>query len=114
MSTPRNPSATEIGRGQEEKLFHHRAADCPRRDVGDIGETMLLAVEIAEGDARRASLVSLDELRALATLAACASVVAGAAAALFAGSDAGAAPAELKQRMRDLAEATRPFMGNIQ
>jgi hypothetical protein len=111
MSVPSNPQATEIGKGQAEKFFHHRVSGRYVRDLDDVRQVMMLAAEIADGDARRASLVSLDELRAIARLAALASIVVGEACAMFGASDAGAPAAGMKEALRDLAAVARPFMG---
>lgn len=66
MSTP--PSDFATGLGATRKVCPVRTGRL-QRDLDDAGEVFLLAHEIATGDARRASLLSLDEIRAIARLA---------------------------------------------
>lgn len=81
------------------------------RNLNNIHEVMVLACEIADGDTRRASLVSIDEIRAVAMLAAHASLVVHAAAVLLDASDNDLPKEHLAELMKLLAQAVRPFMG---
>lgn len=55
--------------GDPRKLFDGVRTGRRQRDLADAGEVFLLAREIARGDALRATLVSIEELRAVAMLA---------------------------------------------
>ncbi len=80
------------------------------RDCNSICDMFVLAAEIAAGDARRATLVSVAETRAIAKLCAHACLVVNAAALLLQASDQGAPKETLAEFMRLLADAARPFM----
>ncbi len=104
MSTPPNTGTTDLG--ATGKIF----ADAPKgralRDLSDMGEVFLLAYEIAEGDARRASLLSIAEVRAVADFAATAGIVMSTAIALVEASDAGD-QAAARGRLEALCTVTR-------
>ncbi len=105
----------EVGGGEAER---HPAtgrglpASRRRRDCNSIHDMFLLAAEIASGDARRATLVSVDETRALAKLCLHACLVVNAASLLLQASDQGASKETLAEFMGLLADATRPFMAS--
>jgi hypothetical protein len=105
MSTP--PSIASTSLGETRKIFAGQVTGRRLRDLEDTGEVFMLAAEIAEGNARRASLLSLDEARAIARLAAAASVILHLAIELVAASDKPEPAAEIAARLEALCNATR-------
>jgi mannose/fructose-specific phosphotransferase system component IIA len=106
MSTPPNTGATELG--ETRKLFGGKfAGNRAMRDLTDTGQVFLLATEIAGGSARRVTMLSLDEMRAIANLAAGAGVVLHLAVELVAASDRGADMREMRARLEAICKATR-------
>lgn len=105
MSTPANPDTTDLG--VTGKIFHAPPQGRLVRNLDDAGEIYLLALEIAAGSARRASLLSIEEMRAIAIFAANAAEVLGQAIALVESSDACAPQEELRDRLHSLCTVTR-------
>jgi hypothetical protein len=105
MSTPPSSASTDLG--ETKKIFAGVMTGRRMRDLTDTGQVFLLAAEIAESNARRASLLSMDEVRAIAGLAAGASVVLHEALLLVEASDSDASAADIKSRLEALCNATR-------
>jgi hypothetical protein len=104
VSTPADTSATSLG--TTKKIFEVRAGGRVLRDLANAGEVFVLATEIADSDARRATMLSLDEIRAIAALAASAGVILHSALMLLDASDRGDAN-ETRERLTALCNATR-------
>lgn len=102
----------DVGRGESERNPTGGVVSGRKmRDLNNIHQVMILASEIADGDTRRASLVSIDEIRAVARLAAYSAIVVHAAAMLLQASDDDLPKEHIAEIMKLLAECTRPFMG---
>jgi hypothetical protein len=105
MSTPPSVSATSLG--ETKKILAGQVTGRKLRNLDDVGEVFLLATEIAEGNARRAGLLSIAESRAIAEFAAGAGVILHLALELVDASDRAAPAAEVKARLAALCTATR-------
>jgi hypothetical protein len=105
MSKPPSTGATELG--ETRKIFAGTATGRAMRDLDNTGEVFLLATEIADGNSRRASLLSIHESRAIASFAAGAGVILHLAIELVDASDRNAAPKEIRARLQALCAATR-------
>jgi hypothetical protein len=105
MSTPPSNGSTDLG--ETRKIFAGVVTGRRLRDLSNTGEVFLLASEIAEGNSRRASMLSMDETRAIARLATGASIILHHAILLVAASDAPASADEIKARLEELCAATR-------
>ncbi|MGH6887960.1 MAG: hypothetical protein ACREHF_01985 [Rhizomicrobium sp.] len=108
MSNIANPGAT--GLGITTKIFHERSGGRRIRNLADTGEVFALAAGVAAGNTRRATMLSLDECRAIAQLAAGAGVILHLAIELVAASDDGAAPEDVRARLEALCNATRALV----
>lgn len=105
MSTPPADGHTDLG-------VTHKFCVGPKsgrelRDLSNMGEVFLLALAIADADARRITLLSIEESRAIAELAAKAGAVMVHAIALVAASDAGEPKHAMRQHLDALCKATR-------
>lgn len=105
MSTPPNTGATDLG--ITKKLFERRAGGRPMRDLTNTGEVFALAAEIADGSTRKLSLLSIEETRAIAQLAAAGGVILHCALELVHASDSGAEPRLIRAHLEALCKATR-------
>lgn len=105
MSTPPSTGATELG--TTKKIFERRHSGRPMRDLANTGDVFELATEIADGTARRVSLVSVDEMRAIANLAAGAGIILHLVVELVHASDSGAGADRVRAQLEALCNATR-------
>ena len=108
MSTPPITDATELG--VTAKIFNRTVSGRPMRDLTDMGEVWKLADEIADGGMRRVSLLSVDEQRAIASLAAQSAFVLHYAILLVEASDSGMPKAEIKTRLEALCTSARSLL----
>lgn len=106
MSTP-NAATTDIG-PERTKLFAGPRTQVPSRDLTDIRQIHALAREVAGGEARRATMVSMEELRALAGFAADAGDALFCAMEMFAASDFNDKVVVMR-KLQKLAALSRPF-----
>lgn len=105
MSTPPATDGTELG--ITKKIFERRSGGRAMRDLTNTGEVFGLAAEIADSNSRRATLLSLDEVRAIARLAAGAGVILHLAIELVHASDSNADPRLVRAHLEALCKATR-------
>jgi hypothetical protein len=108
MSTPPNTGATDLGITR--KLFERRSGGRPMRDLTNTGEVFALAAEIADGNTRRLSLLSIEETRAIAQLAAAGGVLLHCAIELVHASDTAAEPRLVRAHLEALCKATRALI----
>jgi len=111
MSNPAHPEATDVG-PEHKKLFASPRTEVSGRDLRDIRQIHALAREVAGGTSRRATLVSMDELRALAGFAADAGDALFCAIEMFAASDFKDKD-DVKRKLRRLAALSRPFFRSV-
>jgi len=107
MSTPPNTDATSLG--ETKKLFAGQPLEGRKmRDLTNTGEVFTLAAEIADSTSpRRITGLSVDEIRAIARLAAGAGVILHCAIELVDASDRNQPKTEVRARLNALCEATR-------
>lgn len=106
MSVPPQTGATELG--TTAKIFDRRFSGRPMRDLTNTGDVFRLAAAIAESeDARLVTGLSVDEIRAIAQLAAGAGVILHCAIELVDASDRNLPKQEIRRRLNALCEATR-------
>lgn len=111
MSVPATPETTELHAPAPKVFGNERVTQT--RDVNDINRIFMLAAEVAEGDVRDVTGLSVAEIVAIAQVCAMSALVVHASARLFTRSDD---IAEGKERrlvlyLKELAKATTPFMG---
>jgi hypothetical protein len=111
MSTPAKPELTELGGREPKPSRVGQAPGRPQYDLDSIADVMRLARDVVTGGKYRATLLSIDETMALAKLGTVLSDPAEAACALMHHSDAGADKKTMSALLRNLAEMTRPIMG---
>lgn len=107
MSTPPDTGSTSLG--ETRKLFAGRRAEARVRDLSDTRQVFELANEIAEGDTRRACLLSIAESQAIARLAVAGGALIGLAVGLVDASDADDTD-EIRMRLLALCRFTRELM----
>jgi hypothetical protein len=83
------------------------------RDLDSIFDVWTLARDVADGNARRAMMLSVAETRAIAQLASGAAEIVNLACLVVEASDARAPKAELKRRLEALCNATRTITRGI-
>lgn len=105
MSTPHDTEATDTH--PPAKIFGHRRADLPERDLSNPGEVYLLAHEATTASNRLLMRISLTELRAIASFAVWAGAVAVRFIEALEMSDANAPPEQLVSALKKAAETAR-------
>ena len=105
---PPHLDATELG---EPRRPRGPRTDRKQIDLGDFDQVRALANQIAFGNSRRVTGASVEELQAVAKLAAAGAEIIWQASEVVAHSDAGSPRNIIVGEMTKLANMTRPLMG---
>lgn len=109
MSTPANPDATEV-HPPAPKIFNGTRASVERRNLDDPDVVAALARDIVRGGSWRATMVTAQEIRALALLIVETYPVAKASAELFVASHASGSANDAHAALLRLKDATLPLL----